>query len=807
MAMRCVAVSEQLLSVNQQLSAANAKIEDLERQLAVSKENLNDAVSSRDALSKQLHDHKESTKKLFESNQRHSLLLKQQMQAQGDCERAHLAQIARINAQHQETLDILRQKLSAATASSVSNLNRSSELSQALSKAEEAFEQEVALLRSRLAACEVAKLAVQRFSEGDDPDFSVIISRLSSCGSAAQNNDDGDKGQDNVEREQLAARAVAAVTAITKQRDQLQVEVKSLQQQLIAAEQKEANARLRFEDFIKELQRQLADCMSREAAAQKRVAELCAELEETTASSVAAISASAQDISALRTRLGESEADVASLKEQLRASEFELREVHATLSQALESDSRFASATTLSSSVEAELRVMRAALHESVSKEALARSQIAECESRLASSQAVEAAARSRVAELEAAARLWDVFVQEHARKSHASVQLQSLLAAKSALAAQQEKEISALRQSNAETSSNLAEMQSKLAQAQADIAFVRQQLTGTCFELEEVHATLSHALERECAAARDHANESSALQMQLHSLESKLLDSKAVEEAARRCVIELEAALRLNKESLSLRCEEVEQCRARVTQLDRAVAEQAQEMDGLKLQLADSEISKISANDELVTARSEVEVLTKAKNQLSSEIDSLKMQLREAQCEISSLADKLSSSAAEAESSRASLKDTSARENLARRKELEASAKNQALLEKLRAAEARARELEIQVESQTELAAASAKVSSAMRDACSHSEILMGQMKKNLLLATANESAARKCIAQLEAQLSGYEGYFAETLKQGLHTPLFGIGLFIVSMNVAPAGLSTPRSSPLTPGKKEAGR
>jgi chromosome segregation ATPase len=270
---------------------------------------------------------------------------------------------------------------------------------------------------------------------------------------------------------------------------------------------------------------------------------------------------------------------------------------------------------------------------------------------------------------------------------------------------------------------------------------------------------------------------------------------------------VELEAALRLNKESLSSRVEELELCRAKVAQLDRTVEEQAQAVDSLKLQLADSEISKISASDELFTARSEVEVLMKAQDQLSAEADSLSSQLYSAQSEISALADQLSATTAEAESSRASLKDTSARETLARRKELEASAKNQVLLEKLRTAETRVREMETQLETQTEFAAASAKVSTAMRDACNHSEIVMGQMKKNLAAAASSEASLRKHIAELEAQLGGYESYFSLTHMRGTDTALFGIGLFILSMNVAPPSLSTPRSSPMTPGKKTAAR
>jgi chromosome segregation ATPase len=722
------------------------------------------------------------------------------MQAQSDCERAHLAQIARINSQHQEALDILREKLSAATSSSVSNLNRASDLTQALAKAEAEFEQEVARLKGRLAVCQVAELTVQRFIDSNGTDFSEIISRLISDNSST---DDEAK----VEREQLAARAVAAVADITNQRDQLQIEADSLKEQLVAAEQKEANARHRFEDFISELQRQLASSMGREAAAEERLAQLCAELEHTTSSSVAAISASAQDISALRSRLSESETDCAALRQQLHACQSELSEVHSTLSHALESGSVFASARSLSSSVELELRVVRAALQESFCKEAFARSQVAECESKLANSQAIEAAARSRVTELEAAAKLWDVFVQEHTRKAHASVQLQSLLAAKSALADQQEKEVSVLRQHNADVSAHLADVEAKLADAHAVNAALQQQLAGTCFELEEVHCSLTLALQRESFAAREHVSNTEASAMQLRDLKSQLSDSKAVEKAARSCVLELEAALRLNKESLSVRCEELEQCRAKIVQLEQTAAEQLHELDTLKLQLADSEISKISTNDELVTARSEVEVLVKAKNHCSAEVDSLKLQLRDARAEISSLAEKLSSSAAEAESSRASLKDTSAREHHARCKELEASAKNQALLEKLRAAETRAREMEIQVESQTEFASASAKVSSAMRDACSHSEILMAQMKKNLASAAANEAQARKQVAQLEAQLSGYEAYFSQMQMHGAGAALFGIGLFIVSMNLAPAGLSTPRSSPLTPGNKATAR
>jgi chromosome segregation ATPase len=799
-AMRCVAMSDQLSSLKEQLQDANEKIGGLERHLAFSKESMIEAVNSRDALSKQFQDYKESTKKLVEANQRNAMLVKQQMQTQIDSERAHSAQIARMNAHHQEALDILREKLAAASSSSSLHFNRASELSQALSTTETALGQELAMLRDRLAACEAAELAVQSFTESNVADFSVIVSKLIS-GTEDQ------CPQSEFERGQLAARAVAAVAAISRERNQLLAETEALKLQLVAAEQKEADSRSRFEDFISELQRQLASSTSRECSAQARVAELSAELEDTTASSVAAISASANDISTLRRSLSECEARCASLALQLAASEFELNEVQTTLSQAVEGDSKFVSATSLCSSVETELRAVRSALKESVSKEALARSQVAECESKLASCQAVEAAARSRVSELEAAAKLWDVFVQEHTRKSQASVQLQSLLAAKSALADQQEKEISGLRQRNAELSGSLDAALSKLDESQAANVAAREQLAGTCFELDEVHATLTQVLERESASERAHSDQMAAARQLVHELESKLIESKTVEDAARNCVVELEAALRLNKESLSSRVEELELCRAKVAQLDRTVEEQAQAVDSLKLQLADSEISKISASDELFTARSEVEVLMKAQDQLSAEADSLSSQLYSAQSEISALADQLSATTAEAESSRASLKDTSARETLARRKELEASAKNQVLLEKLRAAETRVREMETQLETQTEFAAASAKVSTAMRDACNHSEIVMGQMKKNLAAAASSEASLRKHIAELEAQLGGYESYFSLTHMRGTDTALFGIGLFILSMNVAPPSLSTPRSSPMTPGKKTAAR
>jgi len=117
-------------------------------------------------------------------------------------------------------------------------------------------------------------------------------------------------------------------------------------------------------------------------------------------------------------------------------------------------------------------------------------------------------------------------------------------------------------------------------------------------------------------------------------------------------------------------------------------------------------------------------------------------------------------------------------------------------------------REVEGQLETQTAFAAASAKVSAAMRDACSQSEILIAQMKQNQISSASREATAHKRIAELEAQMSGYESYFSQTrqLQSGGST-LFGIGLFIVSLSVSTGGFSTPRSSPLTPGKKGSAR
>ena len=42
----------------------------------------------------------------------------------------------------------------------------------------------------------------------------------------------------------------------------------------------------------------------------------------------------------------------------------------------------------------------------------------------------------------------------------------------------------------------------------------------------------------------------------QTNELEAQLRESKAVEEAACNCVLELESALKLNKESLTARCD-----------------------------------------------------------------------------------------------------------------------------------------------------------------------------------------------------------------------------------------------------------
>jgi chromosome segregation ATPase len=811
-AMRCVALSEQLSSLKEQLREANEKNEGLEKHVAFLKESMIEAVNSRDAVSKQFYEYKESTRKMAEVTQRNTLLLKQQVQQQTESERAHNAQIARINAQHQEALDILREKLSAATSSSASHQSRATELSEALARSEAASAQQLHLLNSRIAACEAAEHTVQSFVKDSDNDFSVFtfISELLSLDSVPS--------EEEYHRDQLAARATAALTDLTKQRNDLLHETQSLKLELQAAQDKDASSRSHFEGFISELQRQLSACMSREAAAQARAAELSAELEETTTSSVAAISASACDIATLRSWLSESEAAQAALKEQLKASEFELNEVHTTLSHALQGDPKVLSATkkgtsssssqgNVSSSIEAELRLARVALQESVEKEALARSHIADCESKLASSFAVEAAARNRVAELEAASKLWDVFVEEHARKSQISVQLQSMLAAKSALLAQQEKELAALRQRVADCEENLAAAKFNIEQVEAANVALQEQLAGTCFELDEVHASLSQALEKESAAAADYSSKEAAWLKQTNELEAQLRESKAVEEAACNCVLELEAALKLNKESLTARCEELELSRRQVLEMEMRAAEQQQELDCLKHQLAESEISKISASDELITARSEVEVLMEVNNQLSGDVEALKSQISGAQSQISSLSEKLSSVAAEAESSKASLYDTSARESLARRKELEASAKSQALLEKLRHAEARSREMEAQLETQTEFAAASSRVSAAMREACSHSEILMAQMKKNLASSVSNEATSRRRIAELEAQLTGYESYFSQAHLRDGGKAVFGIGLFIVSMNVAHAGLSTPRSSPMTPGKKSEAR
>ena len=811
-AMRCVALSEQLSSFKEQLREANEKNEGLEKHLAFLKESMIEAVNSRDAVSKQFYEYKESTRKMAEVTQRNTLLLKQQVQQQTESERAHNAQIARINAQHQEALDILREKLSAATSSCASHQSRATELSEALARSEAASAQQLQLLNSRIAACEAAQDTVQSFVKDSDNDFSVFtfISELLSLDSVPS--------EEEYHRDQLAARATAALTDLTKQRNDLLHETESLKLELQAAQDKDASSRSQFEEFISELQRQLSSCMSREAAAQARAAELSAELEETTTSSVAAISASACDIASLRSRLSESEAAQAALKEQLKASEFELNEVHTTLSHALQGDPKVLSATNkgiasssnqgnVSSSIEAELRLARIALQESVEKEALARSHIADCESKLASSFAVEAAARNRVAELEAASKLWDVFVEEHARKSQISVQLQSMLAAKSALLAQQEKEVAALRQRVADCEENLAAAKFNIEQVEAANVALQEQLAGTCFELDEVHAALSQALEKESAAAADYSSKEAAWLKQTNELEAQLRESKAVEDAACNCVLELEAALKLNKESLSARCEELELSRRQVLEMEVRAAGQQQELDCLKHQLAESEISKISTSDELFTARSEVEVLMEANNQLSGHVEALKLQISGAQSQISSLSEKLSSVAAEAESSRASLYDTSARESLARRKELEASAQNQALLEKLRHAEARSREMEAQLDTQTEFAAASSRVSAAMREACSHSEILMAQMKKNLASSVSNEGTSRRRITELEAQLTGYESYFSQAHLKDAGKAMFGIGLFIVSMNVAHGGLSTPRSSPMTPGKKSEAR
>ena len=802
-ALRCVSLSDQLSSAKEQLSESNARIESLERHLAFSKESMIEAVNSRDALAKQFQEYKDSAKKLAESNQRNSLVLKQQVQVQSESERAHNAQLARMTAQHQEALDILRAKLNAVVSTNATNHTRASELSEALAKTEAASSQELQLLKDRLAACEAAEHAVQIFVQ-EGGDFTSVLSKLLSLDAAVAAGGEGSTKAE-FERNQLAARASAAVADIINQRDHLSRDCESLKLELESTEEKAARSRSQYDDFISELQRQLSACMSRECEAQARVAELSKELEETTSSSVDAISSSALDITTLRSKLDECESHRAALQHQLHAAEHELSEVHATLSQALQSDAQSSSATSLSSSIEAELRQMRAALKESMDKEARARSQIADCEHKLASSQAIEAASRSRVAELEAAAKLWDVFVQENARKSQASVQLQSLLAAKSALADQQEKEISSLRERCIEFEGNLVAAVSRLELLEANNTALQEQLTGTCFELDEVHATLAQVIDRESASLTQHASQELEWRKQIYDSEARLLESKAVEEAARSCVLELEAALKSNKESLSARLVELEKCKSQVLELELTVGDQCHELDSLKHHLADSEIAKISTSDELFTARSEVEVSMRTNSDLSAEAEALKSQLLDAQSQNASLAAELELSKAEAENSNSSLRDTSLRESFARRKELEASARSQALSEKLRRAETRVREMEVQLEAQTEFAASSAQVSAAMRDACNHSEILMVQMKRNLSAAASNEASARKVIAQLEAQLSGYENYFSQQMRD--RCVMFGIGLFIVSMNVAPAGVSTPRSSPLTPGKKASAR
>jgi chromosome segregation ATPase len=203
-----------------------------------------------------------------------------------------------------------------------------------------------------------------------------------------------------------------------------------------------------------------------------------------------------------------------------------------------------------------------------------------------------------------------------------------------------------------------------------------------------------------------------------------------------------------------------VQQCKLKTSELQLLVDAQVLYIGSLKHQLADSEVGRISASDELFSTRSEVEVLKKSHSQSTAEIDVLKSQLNQARSEAASLAEKLSVCKVEAESNLESLKYTSACENAARRKELEVSTQNQALLEKLLRADARIREMEVQVESQTAFAAASAKVSSAMRDACSNSEILMAQMKKNMVSCASSEAAARRRISELEAQVSDYEVY-----------------------------------------------
>ena len=803
-AMRCVSLSDQLSSCKEQLREALDKIEGLERHLVFSKDSMIDAVNGRDAIAKQFNEHKESTKRMVDINQRNTMLLKQQVQAQCDRERAHAAQVSRMNAQHQEALDILREKLSAATQSNTSHQAHASDLQQTLTKAEAAAEQELQMLRGRLAACEVAERTVQSSIESGGGDFSAIIEKLISA-------DCAENEEAKYERAQVQARVAAAVAGVARQRDELLRDSESLKIELAEAKQKECSSRSQFEDFISELQRQLSACMSREATAIERIAVLSKELEDTTSSSVAAISASASDISSLRARLSECEAHQAALKVQLKASEFELDEVHVTLSDALKGDTKFNSSFKLSSSREAELQHAHAALKELADKEALARSQIADYENKLADSQAVEAAARSRVNELEAAAKLWDAFVQEHMRKSQASVQLQSLLAAKSALAEQQEKEISSLRLRADGCDRERASLRSRLGEVEAANIALQEQLAGTCFELDEVHATMAQVLERESAAAKYGAGKESALRAQIAELDSKLLESQTVEAAARACVLELEAALKFNMESLSARSEELEQFKGTTIELEHSLAAQSaassHEMESLKLQLADSEISKISVSDELVTARCELEIVMKSRSQLSAELDTLQSQHSRAQSELASLAAQLSSAKSDAEGTRVSLKDSSARESLARRKEFEASAQNQDLLEKLYQAQTRMREVEGQLETQTAFSAASSKVSVALRDACGQSEILIAQMKQNLNSSASREATARKRIAELGAQMSGYESYFSQTRQLQSGSALFGIGLFIVSMSVAPGGFSTPRSSPLTPGKKGSSR
>jgi chromosome segregation ATPase len=181
----------------------------------------------------------------------------------------------------------------------------------------------------------------------------------------------------------------------------------------------------------------------------------------------------------------------------------------------------------------------------------------------------------------------------------------------------------------------------------------LQEQLAGTCFELDEVHATLAQVLERESTAAEDHAGKTAASRAHIAELESKLAERQAVEQAARACVLELEAALKLNSESLSALGSELEYFKAAKMELERSHAAQCEasshEIESLKLQLGDSEILKISAGDELVTARSEVEILMKARNEASAEADALKLQLNHAQSKLAALVERLSLSKADA--------------------------------------------------------------------------------------------------------------------------------------------------------------